>query len=424
MKKSEILMQRNASDLEKIRDVFQKYGCKLPLQSSAEEEEVASESPASIQNRSDEEKANDVSNFPACTEKPPLPKDPLQNPQLADFGLSSYAFSRPWSAVKAQHTTRAHQQKSKNETPVQTHTPRALPRTPKCRLKMDDCECVTPKLEHFGISEHTVCMNEDYTMSLIHKTAQTIKKLVKNDDNGGNVPEMTPREVIVTPALKSNMRTKNAADWMASPMVLVFCTPEVTVSSKANSTVLPRSPETKPLPSHAATPQCPDFQTRWLKAEAKVQEEKVESVTKNDAKDKQDKEDSIPFAESSDEYLKHLGDLSPPQIKLCDQLLNTPPAPKITKIPDDVLQILSKYDHKADSSKPKEMETRAGNPTRYDKGSTDYCNKENRSVLSHRWLCGGLMYWNNQGCSLGAGGGSSIAAGERLILLHNTSEWE
>lgn len=62
------------------------------------------------------------------------------------------------------------------------------------------------------------------------------------------------------------------ADWMASPMVFVLCTPDVKNSSKTNNTVLSRSPETKelPLPSHAATPQCPDFQTTWLKAEAKV----------------------------------------------------------------------------------------------------------------------------------------------------------
>lgn len=71
---------------------------------------------------------------------------------------------------------------------------------------------------------------------------------------------------------------KAAADWMASPMVFVFCTPDVTVPSKTTKTnntpkqILTRSPETKelPLPSHTATPQCPDFQTRWLKAEAKV----------------------------------------------------------------------------------------------------------------------------------------------------------
>lgn len=130
----------------------------------------------SVQNKSDEEKANDVPHLSACTEKPLLPKDPLHHLQLSDFGLSQYAFSRPWSAVKAQHTTSAHQRKSKNETPLKLRTPRALPKTPKCKLKMDDYECVTPKLEHFGISEHTMCMNEDYTMSLIHKTSQTIKK--------------------------------------------------------------------------------------------------------------------------------------------------------------------------------------------------------------------------------------------------------
>ena len=31
---------------------------------------------------------------------------------------------------------------------------------------MDDFECVTPKLEHFGISEYTMCLNDDYTIGL------------------------------------------------------------------------------------------------------------------------------------------------------------------------------------------------------------------------------------------------------------------
>ncbi|NXO12180.1 SKA3 protein, partial [Oriolus oriolus] len=459
MKASEILMQRNAADLGKIRELFQKYGYKPHVKDSTA---------MSVQNKSDEEKANDVPHLSACTEKPLLPKDPLHDPQLSDFGLSQYAFSRPWSAVKAQHTISARQQKSKNETPLKLRTPRALPKTPKCKLKMDDYECVTPKLEHFGISEHTMCMNEDYTMSLIHKTSQTIKNsdcfstqfpvfsscctnfllllpfslssekfsscsielhrqqavqnktpktelivwgicptmdiflvgwLVKGDDNGGNLPEMTVREIMVTPASKPSMRAENA-DWMASPMVFVFCTPDVKVSSKTNTTVLSRSPETKelPLPSHTATPQCPDFQTRWLKAEAKVVNsnyvhfhapchkqifkrqfgEKTESMTKKDAKDTQYKEDRVPFAASSDENLKHFGSSSPPKLKHYDQLLNTPPPPEITRIPDDVLKILSQYNRKVDSSKAKEMETKAGNTTRYESDSTDYCNKENR----------------------------------------------
>ncbi|KAM6213182.1 spindle and kinetochore-associated protein 3 isoform 3-T3 [Sarcoramphus papa] len=383
MKASEVLMQRNAADLGKIRELFQKYGYKPHVKDSTEKEEVVnSDSTVSVQNKSDEEKADDVPHPPACTEKPLVLKDPLRNPQLSDFGLSQYAFSRPWSGAKGQHTTNAYQENSKNRTPLKTQTPCILPKTPKCMLKMDDYECVTPKLEHFGISEHTMCMNEDYTMSLIRKTAQTSKKLVKKDDHEVNVPKMTSREIMVTPGPKPKVIAENAADWMASPMILVFCTPDVKIPSRTNSTVLSRSPETNelPLPSHTRTPQFPDFETRWLKTEAKQVKQggKIESVTKNDGTEKQYIEDSVPFAVSSDEYLKHFGDPSPPKIKHYDQLLNTPPPPEITRIPDDVLQILSKYNHKVDSSKAKEMETKAGNTTRCESDFTDYCNKENR----------------------------------------------
>ncbi|NXF44147.1 SKA3 protein, partial [Oceanites oceanicus] len=453
MKAAEILMQRNAADLGKIRELFQECDYKP-------HEEINSDSTESVQTKSGEEKADDAPHLPSCTEKPLVPKDPLRNPQLSDFGLSQYAFSRPWSAGKGQHATNAHQANSKNTTPLKTQTPCILPKTPKCMLRMDDYECVTPKLEHFGISEHTMCMNEDYTMSLIHKTAQTSKnqfkgfksfrntdpektlmhsvkcfivetvyyllrypappykqlalfaavsqfslvlvfRFIKKEDHEVNVPEMTSR---VTPGPKPKVTAANA-DWMASPMILVFCTPDVKIPSRTNSTVLSRSPKTNelPLPSHTGTPQPPDFETRWLKPEAKVVNsnyvhfhtlstqvkpgEKIESVTKNDATDKQYIEDSIPFAVSSDEYLKHFGDPSPPKINHYDQLLNTPPPPEITRIPDDVLQILSKYNHKVDSSKAKEMETKAGNTTRYESDLTDYCNKENRyDYILQIWL--------------------------------------
>ncbi|XP_058681085.1 spindle and kinetochore-associated protein 3 isoform X3 [Ammospiza caudacuta] len=385
MKASEILLQRNAADLGKIRELFQKYGYKPHVNDSTEEEDEAkSESAMCAQNKSDEEKANAVPRLCAPAEEAALAKDPLRVPQLSDFGLSQYAFPRPWSALRAQRGSSARQLKAQSDTPLRVPTPQALPKTPKCKLKMDDYECVTPKLEHFGISEHTMCMNEDYTMSLIQKTSQAIKKFVKRgDDNGGNLPEMTIKEIMVTPASKSSKRAENAAaDWMASPMVFVFCTPDVKDSSKTNNTVLSRSPETKelPLPSHAATPQCPDFQTRWLKAEAKqvTPGAKLESVTKNEAKDAPCKEERIPFAASSHEYLKHSEDPSPPRLEHYDHLLNTPPPPEITRIPDNVLKMLSQYNHKVDSFKAKEIETKAGNTARYESGSRDYSNKENR----------------------------------------------
>ncbi|XP_042648013.1 spindle and kinetochore-associated protein 3 isoform X1 [Tyto alba] len=376
IKASEILMRRNAADLGKIRELFQKYDSKLRVEDCTEEAEVedSSDSSVSVQNKFNKGKSDDAPHPPSCTKKPVVPKDPMSNPQLSDYGLSQYAFSRPWSAVRGQQTN-AYQE---NRTPLKTQTPSNLPKTPKCTLKMDDYVCATPKLEHFGISEHTMCMNEDYTMSLIRKT-ETSKKLIKKDDHQVNVPEMTSKQIMVTPRSKPKVTAENAADWMASPMMLVYRTTDANSTSKTNSTVLSRSPETneRPLPSHAETPKFPDFETRWLKTEAKQVKQgvKTKSVTKNDARDKQ--EDSIPFAVSSDEYLKHFGDPSPPEIKHYDQLLSTPPPPEITRIPDDVLQFLSKYNHKIDSSKAKKMETKTGNTTGYESDFTDYYNKEN-----------------------------------------------
>ncbi|XP_067146404.1 spindle and kinetochore-associated protein 3 isoform X4 [Apteryx mantelli] len=390
MKASEILMQRNAADLGKIRELFQKYGYKPPVKDSTdeEEEEINSQSKVSVQNKSDQEKVDDVPHLPACTEKPLVPRDPLHHPQLSDFGLSQYAFSRSWSALNGQHPTNAHQENSKNRTPLKTQAPSILPKTPKCMLRMDDYECLTPKLEHFGISEHTMCMNEDYTMALIHKTAQTSKNLPKKDDHEVNVAEMTSREIMVTPGPKTKETDGNAADCMASPLIPVFCTPGVKIPSRTDGMVLSKSPETNEirLPSHTGTPPLPDFETRWLKIETKG--EKTESVTENDATNKLYIEDSIPSAVSSDEYLKHFEDPSPPKIKDYEHLINTPPPPEITRIPDDVLQILSKYNQKIDSSKAKKMETKAGNTTRFESNFTDYCNKENRHATDENGLTG------------------------------------
>lgn len=66
---------------------------------------------------------------------------------------------------------------------------------------------------------------------------------------------------------------------------------------------------------------------------------KIESVTKNNTKDTPYKEKIIPFAASSDEYLKHPRDPSPPKLEHYDHLLNTPPPPEITRIPDDVVKV-------------------------------------------------------------------------------------
>ncbi|XP_065586160.1 spindle and kinetochore-associated protein 3 [Cyrtonyx montezumae] len=384
MKASEILMQRNAADLGKIRELFQKYGYKPHIKVSPEKEEEAnSDSKASDESKSDREQADDVPPLPACAENPPVPRDPLRSPQLSDFGLSQYAFSRPWGALDRQRAANVSQENAKQKTPLKAQAPCVLPKTPKCMLKMDDYECVTPKLEHFGISEHTMCMNEDYTMALIRKTAQS-NNLAPKGYREVDVAKMAPGETAVTPGPKTKAIDENAADCMASPMIPVFCTPGVKIPSRADTVALPRSPERDnlPLPRHAATPPPPDFEARWLKRDVMVkQEEKITLVTANCAVKKQNIEDSIPPAVSSEEYLKRLGNPSPPKIKQYDHLLSTPPPPEITRIPDDVLQILSKYNHKGDSSKSKKVDTKEGDATRFGSDFGDYCDKENSQAF-------------------------------------------
>ncbi|XP_072182640.1 spindle and kinetochore-associated protein 3 isoform X2 [Excalfactoria chinensis] len=386
LKASEILMQRTAADLAKIREVFQKHGYKphVEVPTEEQEKEANGDSKTSDPSKSDQEQADDVPPLPACAENPPEPRDPLWNPQLSDFGLSRYAFSRPWKALHGQqHAANASQENAEHKTPLKTQAPCVLPKTPKCMLKMDDFECVTPKLEHFGISEHTMCMNEDYTMALICKTAQS-NDSVKTGDREVNVAKVPPMEMAVTPEPETKATDENvpADDYMASPIMPVFCTPGVKIPSRADSTVSARSPERDklPLPSHAATPPPPDLEARWLKGGVtEMQEEKITLVTKNNATEKQNIEGSVPSTVSSDEYLQHLGNASPPKIKQYDHLLSTPPPPEITRIPDDVLQILSKYNHKVDSSVSKKVETKAGDAARFGSDFNDYCSKENRT---------------------------------------------
>lgn len=94
----------------------------------------------------------------ASSEKSP------RSPQLSDFGLERYMISQvPPNPPQAEND---HEEEPRILTPSSKQSVVKVLKTPKCALKMDDFECVTPKLEHFGISDCTACLNEDYTMGL------------------------------------------------------------------------------------------------------------------------------------------------------------------------------------------------------------------------------------------------------------------
>uniref|UniRef100_A0A8C3RQZ3 Spindle and kinetochore-associated protein 3 n=1 Tax=Chelydra serpentina TaxID=8475 RepID=A0A8C3RQZ3_CHESE len=372
MKAIKVLMQRNTTDLEKIRDLFQKYGYQPLVKDNSveDEEEVNHASKVSAQANSDQEKVEDTSSFPACIGKTSVPKDPLRNPQLSDFGLSQYAFSRTWDVMDVQSQTNMHKEDSRNRIPTDKQTPHIMPKTPKCTLKMDDYECLTPKLEHFGISEHTMCLNEDYTMALINKNVQTRKNFPKEDDNEMCVAAAAAKsgEIMVTPRPAMKTANENAVDCMASPLLPVFCTPGLKIPFRKDNTILPKSPKMKEsnVSNQTVTPTLPDFETGRLKTESKpLKGNKAESLPEIDGTVKQQKEDCAPPILSSDKYLEHLRRPSLTNISDYENLVNTPPPPEITKIPEDILQILSKYNPKTDTPKVMKMETKTGIAIRF-----------------------------------------------------------
>uniref|UniRef100_A0A8D0LA52 Spindle and kinetochore-associated protein 3 n=1 Tax=Sphenodon punctatus TaxID=8508 RepID=A0A8D0LA52_SPHPU len=168
IKTSKVLREKNTTDIGKIRELFQKYGYRPPDRDNSVEKDEANSKSVS-DNNSDREKMENMTNLPACVEKLAL-SDPLRMPQLSDFGLSQYAFSRTWNMMHVQPQPDIHKEEPRNSIPVIKEALHVIPKTPKCTLRMDDYVCLTTKLEHFGISEHTMCLNEDYTLALINKT--------------------------------------------------------------------------------------------------------------------------------------------------------------------------------------------------------------------------------------------------------------
>lgn len=104
---------------------------------------------------------------PVCmtpAQPPPRTADPMRTPRLSDFGLSGFHLLAPLGEPVPPSVPFA---PPTVEPPALSSLPR-VPKTPKCALKMDE-EALTPRLEDFGISEHTMCLNNDFTMDLLRK---------------------------------------------------------------------------------------------------------------------------------------------------------------------------------------------------------------------------------------------------------------
>ncbi|KAF6121703.1 spindle and kinetochore associated complex subunit 3 [Phyllostomus discolor] len=305
IKATKVLMEKNSVDIMKIREFFQKYGYnQCAKKNSEDEQEVVDSKPESIrdENLQKSDVKDDVSNnrdnscvVPSSSVSEKIPC----SPQLSDFGLERYLISQvPQNPPQA-----VNNQKEEPEmlTPSSKQSLVKILKTPKCALNMDDFECVTPKLEHFGVSEYTVCLNEDYTMELKNvknKSEETIKMEPMSNDSA-------------TSSVMNNQLEKNDTKYTKSPLLPTFSTPGLKIPSTESNTAL--------------------VSTGYQLSET------------NSSSDDLKMKDSTLFILNSDKCFENCAAPSSPVISSYENLLRTPTPPKVTAIPEDVLQILSKY---------------------------------------------------------------------------------
>ncbi|XP_020776061.2 spindle and kinetochore-associated protein 3 [Boleophthalmus pectinirostris] len=257
IKDSEVTQQKFSEDLNKIKAHWEKYGYQTPKQTEntnhasdhspkdeavIEDENQLSEEIEGHQQETEEE---------LSPEKPPPPlANPMRTPQLSDFGLSEAQLKRALDG--GEWCTDVPQMPEMNlpHPALNTPAPPAMALTPKRALCMDEEELLTPQMHDFGISEHTMCFNNDFTMDLRLKSFEKTKKQQQN---------------LLEPPVNPLMESIQANDDLESPEPPVFCTPGLKIKKTHPTTECSSDLESPSSPAILpSTPEVPAFQTPYV----------------------------------------------------------------------------------------------------------------------------------------------------------------
>nr|XP_051706658.1 spindle and kinetochore-associated protein 3 isoform X1 [Oryctolagus cuniculus] len=339
IKTTKVMMKKNSVDIMQIKEFFQKYGYNPRVKKNSVCEQDGADSATELpQCDSFQKPDGDLSDPPvpssSVSEKPP------RSPQLSDFGLERYMISQ--SLPNPPQAVNQHKEEPKIVTPPGSQSVIKVLKTPKCALKMDDFECVTPKLEHFGISEYTMCLNEDYTMGL-----KNMKNNKRQSYREGKAEAERDR-----PSAGS---LSKYPQWLglgqASPMEKTSET-EHTSSDKLFATPGPVIQQLqKSDTEYTKSPLAPTFCTPGLKIPATKKSTALVSTNfplskTNKSSNDLEVTDCTSLVLNSDKCFENFADPSSPTISSYENLLRTPTPPEVTTIPEDILQILTKYNSK------------------------------------------------------------------------------
>ncbi|XP_014829791.1 PREDICTED: spindle and kinetochore-associated protein 3-like isoform X2 [Poecilia mexicana] len=255
IKACRVMERRVSKDIHTIRTHLEKYGYQAPSDAETPNnpnDQEAEEDETGLATEEDEGQEEDerTNSTPPPTAVDPF-ADLLRTPKLSDFGLSELQMKRALGGAEWCAEVPPMPELNLPQPSLRTPAPPPLAMTPKCALRMDDDDLQTPQMRDFGISEDTMCLNNDFTMALFRK------KDLKPDKPSPDIPSIN--EVM------ESLQTK--VDNLESPEPPVICTPGFKIKKPnghlpSQETRDPESPCRHGNPS--TTPEVPVFETPYV----------------------------------------------------------------------------------------------------------------------------------------------------------------
>ncbi|KAI9546961.1 hypothetical protein NQZ68_021630 [Dissostichus eleginoides] len=263
IKASRVMQQKVTKDIQAFKGHWEKYGYQAPRDTqraskangqqseAAGEESEANEAGEEAEEEEDEESQEEAGGSPSSspqTAKPPDFTDVMRTPQLSDFGLSEMQLKKMFAGCS--EVPPMPEMSLPHPSLYEPAPP--MPFTPKCALRMDDEDLQTPQLSDFGITEHTMCLINDFTMDLFKKNVE------KPQRPSQDLPEPPVN------ALTESLNTQ--AHNLESPEPPVFCTPGLKILKKTNVHCSSNDPPESPrrLGNLPTTPEIPAFLTPYM----------------------------------------------------------------------------------------------------------------------------------------------------------------
>ncbi|XP_067116001.1 spindle and kinetochore-associated protein 3 [Osmerus mordax] len=254
-----VLKQRSTEDIQRLQRYYEKYGyqapknvhkCSVDTGQDAEDPSKENEEEGKVGEEEEEQQTPPVTPMKV---PPPPTSDPMRTPQLSDFGLSEIHLKNVlgvsgFSCDTVPMPVMPFPYPSMTRT---VHLP--TPKTPKCTLRMDEDDLLTPRMEDLGISEHTMCLNNDFTMDLHRKHSS---KTLSSSASSGLKARTCP--VLSSTPPNPDLHSFASDEGMKTPEPPEFCTPGFMINkSHGRSSPSPSEPTGDMCPS----PEIPAFQT-------------------------------------------------------------------------------------------------------------------------------------------------------------------